>query len=296
MFSYEPLAVHEVRVAERNICDDVAGRDISYASPMGGAVTATVLTPKATAPSAGMLMMHWGFGNRLSFLSEAAVYARSGAMVLLIDAPGAGGRGRRLPALDKAEFARPYLIQCVSDLRRGVDLLLQRGTNGMRIGYVGHSLGAAVGVPFCGIEDRLTAAVLMTPLGDLSHGGWSLSPDRHYRETMKPLDGTTLIGDARCELYFQFATRDPWVDRGAAARLCAAAPKARQDWYEADHRLSPAALRDRVRWLCKQLGLAFPIASDLSDIRLPHSDLWRHWVTAPLFRAAKRFASGARAA
>lgn len=293
MFSYhcDPI-VEEIQLGERRIDNVVVGEDIAYESPKGGRVTATLLRPGSAtgAPPAGLLMMHWGFGDRLSFLSEAMLYARAGALVLLIDAPGVGGRGRRLPRIDRAHVARTFLIQCVTDLRRGVDLLLQRGVGQARIGYVGHSLGAAVGVPFVGVEERLAAAVLMTPLGDLSRGGWVLAPDQRYREAMAPLDGTKVIGDARADLYFQFAERDPWVDRVAAGRLCAAARQARVGRYDADHRLSPAALSDRAAWLCQRLALTSPRAEELVNVRLPNGDLWRHWMTVPIYRLAKRLA------
>lgn len=295
MFSYhsDPV-VGEIRLSERRIegVNAAEAEDVAYESPKGGSVTATLLHPRPTVGSspAGVLMLHWGFGDRLSFLSEAVVYAQAGAEVLLIDAPGVGGRGQRLPRIDQAEVARAFLIQCVTDLRRGVDLLLQRGAAVGRIGYVGHSLGAAVGVPFVGVEERISAAVLMTPLGDLSRGGWALKPDQGYRETMRPLDGTNTIGGASAHLYFQFAERDPWVDRAAAARLSAAAPNARVGWYDADHRLSPAALSDRAAWLCRQLSLAPPEAEALKGVRLPARDLWRHRMTVPLYRLAKRFA------
>lgn len=292
MFPSERPPPQQVVVAQRHVGAAIAGTDITFASPADGSVTATLLEPTGTAASAGVLMLHWGFGNRLSFLAEAIVYARCGARVLLVDAPGMGARGKGLPALGDAAVARAFLVQCVTELRCGIDLLLQAGTPGMRLGYVGHSLGAAIGVPFCGTEDRLAASVLMTPIGDLSQGGWSLSPGSDYRTTMAPLDGTRLIGRARCALYFQFGTRDPWVDRGTAARLCAAAPKARSDWYEADHRLSARALHDRANWLCAQLALNAPEPTTLAHVRLPASDLWRHAITAPLQRIARRLAGG----
>ena len=106
---------------------------------------------------------------------------------------------------------------------------------------------------------------------------------------MMTLDGTNFIGGARANLYFQFAERDPWVDRAAAARLCAAAPNARVGWYDADHRLSSAALSDRAAWLCQQLALAPPGAEALKRVRLPAGDVWRHRMTVPLYRLAKHF-------
>lgn len=286
----QPLNLRSIRsqALEGGLCAD----DILYIGWQGAEVTATLLrsAPASYAP-AGILMLHWGFGDRSSFLSEAMAYARAGALVLSIDAPGAGDRGKGLPRLNQPDIARRYLIQVVAELRRGVDVLLSYGADPNRIGYVGHSLGAAVGVPFAGAEHRLAAAVLMTPLGDLSVGGWALRPSAQYVEVMAPLDGVKTIGGATAKLYFQFGVRDPWVRRDAAERLCAAAPKSECRWYDADHRLSASALSDRAKWLCTCLQLEPPAGAWLEGVGLPKRDLSRHAIATPLYQFA-RLAAG----
>lgn len=276
------------RALEGGLCAD----DVLYSGWQGAEVTATLLRPApVSCAPAGILMLHWGFGDRSSFLSEGLAYARAGALVLSIDAPGVGDRGKGLPRLDQPDVARSFLIQVVTELRRGVDVLLFCQANPNRIGYVGHSLGAAVGVPFVGAEHRLAAAVLMTPLGELSRGGWALRPTAQYVEAMAPLDGVKTIGEASAALYFQFGDRDPWVRRDSAERLCAAAPKAKCQWYQADHRLSASALADRAKWLCTHLELKPPAGPWLDDVRLPKRDLSRHAITTPLYQLA-RLAAG----
>lgn len=279
-------------IRSRALPEGLCADDIVYEGWQGSGVTATLLRPAPVfSRPAGILMLHWGFGDRNSFFSEGLAYARAGALVLSIDAPGAGDRGKGLPRLDQPDIARSFLIQTVTELRRGVDVLLSCEANPDRIGYVGHSLGAAVGVPFAGAEHRLAAAVLMTPLGELSRGGWALKPTAQYVEAMAPLDGVKTIGAASAALCFQFGDRDPWVRRDAAERLCAAAPKAECRWYPADHRLSAIALADRAKWLGIQLQLEPPAAAWLDGVGLPKRDLSRHAITTPLYQLA-RLASG----
>lgn len=287
-----PLNLRSIRV--RELEGGLRADDVVYQGSQAEDVTATLLSPAAASSAQpAVLMLHWGFGDRSSFLSEAIAYARAGALVLSIDAPGAGDRGKGLPRLDLPDVARRFLIQVVTELRRGVDVLLACGGNPNRIGYIGHSLGAAVGVPFVGAEHRLAAAVLMTPLGELSRGGWALKPTKAYMEVMAPLDGVRTIGNAGAALYFQFGDRDPWVSRNAAERLCAAAPKATCQWYHADHRLSASALADRAKWICHHLQLTPMPDAWLDSVSLPKRDLSRHAVATPLYRLA-RLVSGVK--
>lgn len=292
MFAYQSGVAPDIVTKECRTEDGVTHEDLSYESQNGDRVTATLLSaPPAGEPRAGLLMLHWGFGDRRSFLSEGAAYARAGALVLLIDAPSMGDRGRGLPRLDRADVASRYMIQSVTDLRRGVDVLLARGALSGRIGYVGHSLGATVGVPFVGVDGRIAAAVLMAGAGDVSRGVWSLQPDSAYAATMSPLDGVNFIRQAPTDLFLQFATRDAFIDHATAGRLIAAAPQARTAWYEADHSFCRKALTDRAAWLCERLALRPPRPDWLDAVRLPARDLWRHRLNAPVYRLAKRLFS-----
>ena len=71
---------------------------MTFASPIEGRVTASIVMPKEAGskgesgnqqPLAGIVFMHWGQSNRTEFLWEAALYARAGAVCMVVDAPWA---------------------------------------------------------------------------------------------------------------------------------------------------------------------------------------------------------------
>src|SRR5437764_15243022 len=87
MYDYDakqPLDVREKLLHERG---GVKVYDLTYASPKGGRVTAYLVVPAGKGPFAGLVFGHWGPGNRTEFLPEATLYARPGAVSLLIDYP-----------------------------------------------------------------------------------------------------------------------------------------------------------------------------------------------------------------
>ena len=58
-------------------------RQMSYASPKGGRVPAILVTPtSAQREEAAIIFMHWGLGNRYTFLDEALTLAKSGVTSL----------------------------------------------------------------------------------------------------------------------------------------------------------------------------------------------------------------------
>jgi hypothetical protein len=60
--------------------------EVTYASPMGGRVDAFLVEPAAQSRRRpGIVFGHWGPGNRSEFVPEAIVYAKAGAVSLLIN-------------------------------------------------------------------------------------------------------------------------------------------------------------------------------------------------------------------
>lgn len=119
--------------------------DIQYDSPHGGRVTGYLVEPIARGRFAGLVFGHWGEGNRTEFLPEAIRYSGVGAVCVLIDYPWARPepwRRKVYAASTTAEQDLDVLAQAVTDLRRAIDLLLQRSDiDPKRIAYVGHSYG-----------------------------------------------------------------------------------------------------------------------------------------------------------
>jgi len=246
-------------------------RDISYASPRGGRVPAYLVVPRGSGPFAGLVFVHWGQGNRSEFLAEATALAGDGVESLLIDAPF-----NRLDDPNRArpgpEAERDAYIQLVIDARRGIDLLTSRAeVDSARVGYVGHSLGATWGGVLAGIDHRFKAMVLMGGLPTLTDTDFpdpvirrdltSQKPDARaaYVRVMATVNPIQFVAHSTpVALFFQWATVDRYISRGAAERYFAAAgqPKSQQ-WYYSSHEFNePSARLDRDRFLATHLGFA----------------------------------------
>lgn len=281
LFEYDqisPLDVVEAGVEQR---DGARIHDITYASPMGGRVPAYLIVPDREGRFAGLVLMHWGFGSRGSFLEEALLYARAGAVCLTIEGPF--GRPIAVRDLSTAQRARDAYLQLIIDLRRAVDLLFSRlDVSSSRIGYVGHSLGASVaGALALAERRRVRAFVLM--------GGW---PELSVNETVlrrlfpnrldlfAPFDSIRYIGHAApAELLLQFARRDEFITAPMAEQWIAAASEPKKVcWYDADHAFDLASFRDRAEWLHHRIAIA-PIEDSWLRARqtlLPESDLAKY--------------------
>jgi len=270
-FAYDATAPLDLQERSAETVDGVEVHDLTYASPMGGRVPAYLLVPPGTGRRAGLLFMHWGQGNRSEFLAEGVAAARAGAICLLIDAPYhrdefQGPTGFANPAGERALF-----VQLVTDLRRGLDLLVARpDVDAARLGYVGHSLGATWGGALVGVDHRLRAAVLMGGLPSLTDPGHSYTDGfwaqfreqygeeriRAYQSVIGPLDPEHFVGHAApTRLLFQFARHDRFVSDAAAKAYAAAASLPKEvRWYFTGHELNDqASLRDRAQWLSVQL-------------------------------------------
>src|SRR6185503_19381813 len=121
--------------------------DLDYASPHFGRVPAWLALPPTPGKHPGVLFLHHGQGNRATFLDEMVALAAEGVVSLSIDGTEnrPDYRFAETPFYD-VSAAREEKTQLLTDLRRGVDLLVAREeVDPARIGYVGHSLGSTLG-------------------------------------------------------------------------------------------------------------------------------------------------------
>ena len=126
-------------------------------------MSALIVSPRGDGPFAGLIVQHGLPGDKFQMLPLAEDFARTGAVVVAIDAPWA--RREELP--DFSERDRADQIQLMVDLRRAVDLLQSRDSvDDDRIAYLGVGYGGAMGGLLAGIEDRVAAFVL-----DVGDGG-----------------------------------------------------------------------------------------------------------------------------
>ena len=124
-FDYGRNALLNIREEHKEERDGATVIELSYDSPRGGRVPATLVLPPGKGPFAGILFGHWMMPrspvrNRKEFLEEALLLARAGAVSLLTDAPMV--RPGFLPEKDElkgeiqnAEASRQQVI----DFRRG---------------------------------------------------------------------------------------------------------------------------------------------------------------------------------
>ncbi|MFC2166314.1 alpha/beta hydrolase family protein [Acidobacteriota bacterium] len=262
MFEYDveaPLE-YEEHSCERqngvNVCE------VSYASPHGGRVSALLLVPDNEPPLAGILFMHPSGTDRYAFLKEASIFSQGGCVALLIDAPYA--RQPIRPVFSFTERDRNDLIQATVDLRRGVDLLLERPeVDADRIGCIGFSYGASVVAMLAGAEARVKAYILWASssnLTDFLRGqAKSLPQDKLevFLDAMKVIDPIHHVGHAApSSLLFQNGLHDKNAPEKDVTALFETAREPKQmAWYDAGHHLDGKACQDRYLWMREQLKL-----------------------------------------
>lgn len=281
-----PLDLREEAAAQE--VDGIAVHDVSWASPLGGRVSAWLVVPPGEGPFAGVAYLHGSETWRDDFLDEALAMAHGGAVSLVLDAPFARlGENRRsgLQSYADPERERTMTAQAVVDVRRAYDVLLSRDdVDPGRLGFVGHSWGASLGVILAAVDPRPSSLVLVS--GRPSWTGFLRTTDAtsverarnrigeeawsRYLDLMAPLDAMAEIGNVDGErLYLQYGTEDDVVPPDVSAQLIDAAHGARADLYPAGHALDDDATADRVGWLVERLSLA-PIGTDvLEGVGLP---------------------------
>ena len=283
-FDYDrqaPLGIKGVGVERRG---DAWVYDITYASPNGGVVPAYLVVPRGKGPFAAVIWGHWYWSNsavrnRKEFLDEAVALAPAGVVSLLTDGPIARpGHVENKDPLSEQEIAD--LVQQVTDMRRGVDLLLARkDVDPERIAYVGHSYNSVVGAILSGVERRFKAFVLMT--GTMSDEITMSTPEyQEYRQKLGAekhdafvakyswIDPGKYVSQAAPAVVFlQYGSQEKFLTP-ARARLYAAVvsePK-RFELYDAPHALNAAARRDRIAFLTEQLKLKPLPAATIASI------------------------------
>ena len=183
-----PLNIKQAGVRDQ---DGVKIYDISYSGPVGdrgpavgpngGVVTAYLVVPSGVGPFPAVVYGHWCMPgsdkkNRLEFLDEAVVLARSGVTSLLPDhvIVHPGFVEDNTPLNEKQIAVE---VQQEVNLRRGVDLLVARkDVDPKRIAYVGHSCDAVAGGFLSGIDKRFRAFVIMA-------GGFQTRSIKRQRHT-----------------------------------------------------------------------------------------------------------------
>jgi uncharacterized protein len=264
LFEYDREVSLDIQEVSSRIEDGLSVIEITYASPKGGRVPATLIVPQETGPFAGLVMqrsMELEFGMR---------YAHYGAVVIYVDPPSfrpqdTGPRG----ILTFTEQDREEQIQLIIDLRRAIDLLMARpDVDPERIAYLGVSYGGAVGGLLAGIDHRLQAYVLI--VGDGGFVTHETNPEnlpmslnefseeyKAWIDDMWPIEPIHYVNHASpTPLLFQNAVRDQYVNVEDAIRYQDMASEPKQViWYDSEHwPLPDEVIMDNAKWLQQFIG------------------------------------------
>lgn len=202
----------------------------------------------ASPPYPVVLILHGVLGYKTSpnQIKRSDSLVAAGYATLRIDgqyrgeremSPGAGAGART----NYYYRNRDAMIQTAIDMMRGVDYLAARDDMDMgRIGFVGASMGGAIGAIFCALETRVKAAALVITGGDfdklnMSGGaGWSKERLRRAYRVVDPINYVARISPR--PLLMINGANDEIIPRAAAEALYDAAgePK-RIIWYDCGH-------------------------------------------------------------
>ncbi len=281
-FDYDqkaPLNIKQIGSERRG---DVTIYDITYDSPKGGVVPAYLVVPKGRRPFAAVIWGHWywqnsSMRNRKEFLDEAIAVAPSGVVSLLTDGPI--NRPAHVESKDPLdESIALEFLQQVIDMRRGIDVLLERrDVDPKRIAFVGHSYNAGVGALLSGLDRRFKAFVLMA--GSTSDEvGRQSKAFQDFRQQVgaqkldafiakyKYLDqGLFVTHAAPAIVFLQYGSRDSDITPEQAQEYAAVVSEPKQfKMYDAEHNLNAEARRHRIQFLVNELKLR-PVPQKVID-------------------------------
>jgi dienelactone hydrolase len=255
LFEYDRQPAPRFRVESEREEQGVHIQDGSFPAS-GLRLHALLLVPGNGGRHPGVVIAPEGVGDRTNFLDEGIALARRGAVVLLLDGPWQAANIFGWPTCTKRD--RREVIRSVIEMRRGIDLLTRRPEVAPdSIAVVGFSYSAWTTGILAGVDRRPRSFVLESGEATMTRFATGRCGGGAYRDLMRPFDPVLYVGHARkAALLFQNARFDQYWTRPEMVALyrAAKAPKTIR-WYDADHSLNAAAMRDRIAWLAKRLAL-----------------------------------------
>ena len=238
--------------------------EVQYDDPLGGDSVAGYLVESGRkSPQPAVVFIHSG-GGRDAFLPEAIFLARLGAITM------------PLGSIVIKDSYPAQMQHTVVALRRAFDYLASRpDVDPHRICLVGHSFGAMMSAVVAGVDDRFKCFVFEGgELGMTFHYRGTIGPDRKDRESatpdelmkaledIAPYDAIHYMGHIKAATLFQSGRLDVGVSETEATYFYEAASGPKQiTWYNTGHDMGydPTVLKDRAKFLQKQLGLKPPM-------------------------------------
>jgi dienelactone hydrolase len=234
------------------------GRELSITIDVAGdGVPAVLLLPLEPRPAPAALLLH-GYSSRKEHMSESAGRAllASGVGSLGVDLPLHGERGgqRGGAGLSPDEFRNPLALAkrwraALEECRAALRLLAELPeVDPARLGLVGYSMGAYLGVMVAAREPAVQALVLAA--------GGDIPADVPYAPLVR-----TLVDPIRAvrayagrPLLVVHGRHDRTVRPDQAERLYQAAGEPKEMlWYEGGHLLTDAVVRRATKWLGERL-------------------------------------------
>ena len=263
LFRYDRSAPLDVKNARAPVTEqNVTLSDISFSSA-GRRVQAFVLAPSKKGKHPAVIYQHGSGQNRAEFVPEAFKLARRGVVSVLLDEPWVRG-GPTGPRNQVALTVRNNYVDNVIDVRRAVDYLLSRGDVARhRIGFLGHSYGAAIGGIASGVEKRIVAYDLLA-VGATPSAGYARiiaqSPQQRaaYKRLLHTIDPIRYVRHANpSKLFLQAGRDDELIPQPDLKAMINAASKPKKiKWYDAGHALTQGAFDDSAAWLARELKFA----------------------------------------
>jgi len=248
---------------------EVAGA--GFQSPMGGKVNMLVVRPRGAGPYAAIVYQHGGGQSMPTYLAEAEVLARAGAVSLILDVPGSGP-GKRTALEDKGAEMRASYAEMAVCFRRAVDYLQSlQIVDPSRMAFVGHSYGAIAGSVLVRTERRIKTFVLIGGVARLSRHvsetqidywiewrkGMTAGQLAHAVEQIRPIDPDNFVSaPGHGSILVQCGSFDSVNIEACPALYSAASNPKELRWYDTDHGFADLeATFDRMQWLQRELRL-----------------------------------------
>lgn len=265
------------REIKRTVDGTTLVQDVFFESPMGGLVSAYLVSPLNKKTSRGVVYLHPASGNRDSLLKMAIEISRKTLSAgILIDAPFSRPEPwKKKGGVENPEIEEEILNQTLQDLQCSIDVLsvLLSESKKQTIAYIGKNFGAAIGAVLTEKEKRISGWVLIAGLPSMADF-WLLSehPEaKNLRDSSSPekfkkfiqvtrtFDAIQFIGKASpSSLLFQFGLEDDWMNQEQVYHYFQTASHPKEIlWYKTGHDFhNTQADQDRIVWLEKFFGNA----------------------------------------
>ncbi|HST19248.1 MAG TPA: dienelactone hydrolase family protein [Gaiellaceae bacterium] len=237
----------------------VTVNDVGFLSS-GVRVDGYLVQPAGSQRRPGVVLVHGTGGDRRQLVGTAVALAQRGAVALTITAPSSAHPPAQATSVPKllAE-SRTVAERDVVAVRRAADVLASRpNVNADRLGYLGWSAGAKLGIFVAASDVRFKALALLSAGADKVSAFAAAAPPRLrplVKRQLTSIDPIRYVAFARPgTLLLEDGQRDMIIPHGALMNVVRAAPPHTVvRWYPLGHELDSGAFTDAATWLALKL-------------------------------------------